>query len=482
MDGIGLKAGNLFLVFDWTYMNLLIGLVVFLCLLCSEIRAPEPVSDWGTRMLLVGFVALSVPGLALFQTLIVSRRLRQVDLEENQSNAIMTRISVCHSAVWLTASLAIIWAVRWQDVVRGTWELDRWPLVDEILILAPVILSLVASWAIFYEVQQSIDGTFGQRLKLENIKRRLGYVSIRFRIYFLMVLIPLSLAVLSRDLAPWLERLSPLQTISVYVVSAMVMMAGFPFLLLFIWGNKKIEDAELRSKLIETCKQHKLFIHDIRIWKTGNQIINALVAGILPRFRIILLTDSLVKLFPRNELLAVVRHEAGHLRLWHLPIRIGFIILPLIALALDEKNPLGVISNLESWTVEFGLPAGSGIAMIASIYLGYLLYSMSWLSHRMEFEADIYACQECSAKPGETSIDCDRAKDMSDALLRLASVSPSQFDRRTIMHPSIRERILLIRDIQDSPEKANRFRASFVRRRRMVLVALLAVCFLTQLV
>ena len=103
----------------------------------------------------------------------------------------------------------------------------------------------------------------------------------------------------------------------------MALMAGFPFLLLFVWRNKKIDNAELRAELIHTCYQHRLHIHDIRIWITGNQIINALVAGILPRFRIILLTDSLVKLFPRNELLAIVRHEAGHLRLWHLPIRIG---------------------------------------------------------------------------------------------------------------------------------------------------------------
>ena len=151
-------------------------------------------------------------------------------------------------------------------------------------------------------------------------------------------------------------------------------------------------------------------------------------------------------------------------------------------MALDERNPLGLINQLESWTVELGLPTGFGVALLGSAYLGYLFFSLTWLSHRMEFEADIYACQGCPEIQREKTIDVDRSKDMSDALLRLASVTPSQFDRRTIMHPSIRERIQLIREIQNSPEKAGQFRTAFVRRRRLVLILLLAICFLTQLV
>lgn len=463
-------------------MNLLIGLVVLLCLFCSEIRAAEAVDDCWTRLLIVGMVAMTVPGLALFQSLIVSRRLRAADLAELQCSALLKRIAVCHSAVWLTASLAIVWAVRWQDVVRGTWELDRWPLVDEALILAPVILSLVASWAIFYEVQRSIDGTSDHRFTLDNIKRRVDYVLIRIRIYLLLILIPISIVVLARDLAPWMAGLSQSQTVVVYLVSTLAMMAGFPFLLLLIWHTEEVDDSQLKSVLIETCNQHRLNIHDIRIWKTGNQVVNALIAGILPRFRVILLSDSLVKQFPRNELLAVVRHEAGHLRLWHLPLRIGFIILPLIALATDEQNPFGVLNMLESWLVKSGLPGGCGVAIILLTYLGYLFFSISWLSHRMEFEADIYACQPCPKKPNRTSIDCAMANDMSDALLRLATVAPSQFKRQTLMHPSIHQRIMLIRDVRESPEKAHRFRESFVRRRRIVLFALAAICLLSMLV
>ncbi len=463
-------------------MNLVIGFVILLCLFCSEFRGAEVAKDWWPRMLMVGIVTMTVPGLALFQTLIVSRRLRGVDLGDNQSSAVLTRISVCHSAVWLIASLAIVWAVRWQDVVRGTWELDRWPLIDEVMILAPVILSLVASWAIFFEVQQSIDGTGGHPLGLENIKRRIEYVSIRFRIYFLLALIPVTLVVLSRDLAPWMRQLNSAQTTIAYLISALAFMAGFPLLLLFIWRTRRIDDHELKSELMKTCIRHRLHVHDIRIWNTGNQIVNALVAGILPQLRVILLSDSLVKWFPKNELLAIVRHEAGHLRLWHLPIRIAFIVLPLIALAMDEKNSWGVINRLDSLSVDLGLPAGSGVATIVIVYLVYLFFCLPWLSHRMEFEADIYACHACSLNGKKSAIHPDLASDMSDALLRLASVVPSQYERRTLMHPSLGERIALIRDIRESPVKAERFLISIARRRRIALAILSAFCLLTTLV
>ena len=456
-------------------MNLLIGAVILLCLLCSEMRAAEAVSDSGLRILLVGFVTLLVPGLALFQTLIVSRRLRNSDLAEPQSTVMLNRLSVCHSAIWLTASLAIVWAVRWQDVVRGNWQLDRWPLIDEAIIILPIVFSLVASWAIFFDIQQSFDNANKSRWSLDNIRKRVSYVSIRFRIYLLMFLVPLSIAVVSRDIAPWMESLENWQAVTFGVSAAFLIMAGFPFLLMLMWKTARIEDKSLRSELLSNCKQQNLFVHDVRIWKTGNRIVNALVAGILPYFRVILITDSLVRLFPRHELLAVLRHEAGHLRLWHLPTRIGFIALPLVALAIDEKNATGFLNSLNHFAVGLGFPNGAGLAMPAAAYVLYLLVCLPWLSHRMEYEADIYACQ--SLRPSqENTIDPALAKNVSDALLRLASVMPSQFEKSSMMHPSIQKRLLLVRDITQSPEKAHRFRSSFKRRRRIALAAMAITC------
>jgi len=153
-----------------------------------------------------------------------------------------------------------------------------------------------------------------------------------------MILVPLAIVVLARDLAPWVDTLSPQFRWALYGTAGLAMLGGIPFLLLLMWKTTRIENADLKSELLATCKHHKLYVHDIRVWKTDNQIVNALVAGVVPRLRVILMSDALVKFFPRHELLAILRHEAGHLRLWHLPTRIGFSVLPLLALAIDERK------------------------------------------------------------------------------------------------------------------------------------------------
>lgn len=455
-------------------MNLLIGLVILLCLVCSEIQTAQAATDIWTRVIFVTIITMMVPGLALFQTLVVSRKIRNSELEAQQQENLLRRLSVCHSAVWLAASLAIIWSVRWQDVVRGNWGLDHWPLVDEFFILAPVVFSLVASWAIFYEIQRTIRGKSSQDTKFggssfrparKELQSRLSFVAIRFRVYFLLVLIPISIAVLARDVSPWVQSLAWMNQYLVLGFSTLALILGAPFLLLLVWRNKPIADESLKSELSEVCQRHKIHVHDIRIWQTSGQIVNALVCGLIPKFRVILLSDALIQYFPKNELLAIVRHEAAHLRLWHLPTRIGFAILPLLALAIDEQNPYGVIHFLNHSTESLGLVNGSGLAIVLAAYLSYIWFGFSWISHNMEFEADIYAARSDEGQ-------FEHAQDVIDALLRLAAFSPNQFEKRSMMHPSIAQRIQLVQDIEANPRKAVSFMRAFTHRRRIVLGAL----------
>jgi Zn-dependent protease with chaperone function len=418
--------------------------------------------------------------LALFQTLIVTRRFHHSKLSATERESTLRRLSTCHSAVWLSASLAIIWAVRWQDIVRGNWQLDRWPLLDEFLIIAPVIFSLVASWAIFFEIQRSLEPE--RRLfDWQGLASRMAYVSIRFRVYVVMVLIPISIAILARDLAPWIESLPLGSQAALSLICVLLVTAGFPFLLLVVWKTGRISDERLRTALLQLGNEHMLSIYDVRVWKTGGEIINAVVAGILPGFRVILLSDCLINQFTHKELFAILRHEAGHIKLWHLPIRIGFIVLPLVALAIDEQNPIGILSTLETGLHQLGCPPGSAIGLACAAYVVYLSIALPWLSHQMEFEADIFACHKPSAGGKPKQLDQEYIKDMSDALLRLAAFSPSQLDRKRLLHPSIHRRIEMILAVERSPGEAIKFGKSFVRRRRFILAALVTVCLIAWL-
>lgn len=455
-------------------MNLLIGFVILLCLFCSEIQTAEFATDLWTRLLMLVVVSLTVPGLALFQTRVASNRLQNTEMSDVQRQSMIRRLSTCHSAVWLCSSLAIIWAVRWQDIVRENWNLDRWPLLDEALIIAPAILSLIASWAIFFEIQNAIEP--GRKpFRLTDLKNRIGFVSLRFRVYCLMVLIPISIAVLTRDLAPWINSQTVASQVTLCLFSAVFAIVGFPFLLLLIWKTERIADDRLRRELKQTCRRSRLHIFEVRVWNTGGKIVNAVVAGLLPGFRIMLLSDCLVERFPVEELRAVVRHEAGHLRLCHLPIRIGFIILPLLAMAIDEQNPVGLLNLIETSLSVAGVPAGTAIGLSCVVYAGYLFSVLPWLSHQMEYEADIYACHAQSAGR-KSQFQLELSTHMIDALFRLAAFSPAQFERSTLIHPSIQRRIQMIRQFETSPELISGFSRSFRRRRWFILSLLVLIC------
>ncbi|MCH1555791.1 MAG: hypothetical protein L7T26_06140, partial [Pseudomonadales bacterium] len=161
-------------------MNLIVGAVIVLTLLGSELTGAQPVKHeqlWLT-LFMVGVLAILVPGLAVFQTYFVSIQspLNQVDVKHRDQ--VIARLSACHTAVWLSASLATVWAIRWQDVVRGTWQLDRWPLLDELFILLPVVFSLFTSWIIFSDLTGKISKSDSLYL---STKRKIGITCIRFQ-------------------------------------------------------------------------------------------------------------------------------------------------------------------------------------------------------------------------------------------------------------------------------------------------------------
>ena len=57
--------------------------------------------------------------------------------------------------LWLTAIAVVIYGLHWPQVVRYNWGLDRAILIRDTVILAPVWIPLLFSWAAFYEVENA---------------------------------------------------------------------------------------------------------------------------------------------------------------------------------------------------------------------------------------------------------------------------------------------------------------------------------------
>jgi len=466
-------------------MNLIAGLSIAICLLVCDLRPAASIEDDWTHVWAVLIVASLVPAVAFFQTSVLLNRWQRNSYSIDEKMAACRRLSVSHLLAWLSASAAIIWVLRWHDVVRGAWKIDRWPLVDEWLIFCPILISLAASWAVFYELQLAMsdssdnahDKIRWHRIAILNSMRsRWEFVSLRFRLCFLMVLIPISAFVLVRDLLEKLPSQSNFVSGTVTSLALTALLLAMPFLMLLIWKNGKIEDDDLRVRLQQISQAHRLHVFDIRCWHTGRQIVNAAVAGWLPGFRIIFLSDALLQYFPADEVAAVLRHEAGHLRLWHVPQRLILMVLPVFMIA-------------------FLSSAGQGDSMLAVPqgwrWLGFLfggimiLLILRWLSHQMEFEADLYAIRKNAideyqqATIKSTEVCPQQSAALCNALLRLAAVSGSASERRTWLHPTIRQRLNFIARVSDEPAAANRFQRKFLshRIRLALFFALLSGCW-----
>lgn len=449
-------------------MNLLIVFVIILVLLVSEMGTCHPVEDVWLRLTAIMITTFMVPMLAAFQTVVVTRKIKSDEYDLDRIPTTLKRLTACHSAVWLIASLAIVYSFQWQKIVRGNWGLADWLLLDEVLIIAPVVLSLIASWAIFFDIQT----VFAPSKKLKSISKRIKFVSLRVRVYLAIFLIPMLLTIAAKDFLD--HQVASSNTIFVLgvFVGLPVLLAAFPFLVMFVWQTAPIEDANLRQVINDIVDKHRLKVATTRVWSTSKQIINAVVAGVFPGCRVILVSDAMVKQFAHAQLAAIVRHEAGHIRRWHLPLRMFFIVLPLGIFLAAEFLGQHVTQSLENIAIAISLTPGIVMPFLTIGYCIYLGVVLTWLSRQMEFDADQYAITKLSDEPNILCI--QSANEMEDALHRFAELMPSQVDRKSFWHPTIRQRLIRIAKIKRTPSLLQHYSENFTYHQFLLFCAIVS--------
>lgn len=458
-------------------MNLVISFVILLCLAGSEFSNSNPADDLPLRLACIAIIAALVPGLAFVQTTLIARGLRSQDADNAGFERLCNRVNSCHLAVWLAASIAIIYLFRWHDVVRHNWFLDRFVLVDELLILAPIIFSLVASWFVFSQLPQAWEQR-KQKYKVASAntanRHRWNFVWLRIRLYLLVIALPVCVVVTISDLTPTLARLSPsaLATIAIAFTASLALatqlLASLP------WNAHEATEATRLAFQIETANDRRP--PNLRIWNTGNQIVNASAVGMLPWLKQIWISDRLQKLFPSPELQAIIRHELAHLRHRHVAIRTLLLLLP-----------LAVWSGL-GWLLHDDLTLVDPIAayceispFAASLCLSFLygIYSLAILrivSHAFEYQADLIA--SCRIHDRRNYRVCpERLKATRTALERLAICMPGNANKETIFHPSLFARINRLDWYLDRKQQVNA-EASIRRTLRNLAFAAFAI-FLT---
>ncbi|MHC5022522.1 MAG: M48 family metallopeptidase [Planctomycetota bacterium] len=305
-------------------------------------------------------------------------------------------------ALILLNHAAALLAFDWLGVVRS-WTGDL-VLVDETVALLPALGGVMGLWWLHYPLDRRVrEALLIRRLDLGRpvypMPPRGTYVLLQLRLHMLLLLVPLLLIIALAEVIRSLVPADPDPHASVTLRDGLTFLAGVgvfvtaPLLGRWLLSVDVLGPGPLRDDLLEICRRHRVRVRELLLWKTSGTMINAAVMGVVGRLRFVLLTDALLEVMPREQVLAVMAHEIGHVRRHHMPWLIASLLaaigltwlvqLPLLlpgAPGADWRGGGGRI-------LELGLVGGQLV-----IALG----AFGWVSRRFERQADTFAVQHFS--------------------------------------------------------------------------------------
>ena len=224
-----------------------------------------------------------------------------------------------------------------------------------------------------------------------------------------------------------------------YTLFLLLLMTIMPVFIQFFWGCRPLEDSPPVQELKSFLSQHGFRYRGLLNWPIfAGRLMTAGVMGIVPRFRYILFTESLLRSLPAEELKAVAAHEMGHVKykhlLFYLLLFLGFIflfssgfeILGYALMAHPYFSPLlhageGIDSPL------FFILAALPMVVVLLVYFRFV---MGFFMRHFERQADLYSAR-LMGSPWPAI----------NALERIAWLSGRIRDLPSWHHFSIRERV-----------------------------------------
>ena len=247
----------------------------------------------------------------------------------------------------------------------------------------------------------------------------------------------------------------------------------FPPLVRRLWGCKKLPDGYLKSYLDEFCAKQN-FSADYYLWPLfEGRMLTAAVMGIVPGLRYILLTPALVETMSRVELEAILAHEIGHVKKYHLLLYVfliaGFSLLvsmlaePLIYMFLS-------LSPLNKLIVESGISVETALTLLGAVpllifMLVYFRFIFGYFIRNFERQADLFSLQAIG-----------NAQALVSAFEKIALLSGNIRGQRNWHHFGIGERIDCLEHAEEEPEQINRHNKK-VRYSLLLYVAILLLTF-----
>ena len=185
-----------------------------------------------------------------------------------------------------------------------------------------------------------------------------------------------------------------------FLVGIVLFFVVGPGLVIKVWKCKPIPYEAKRRILEDFCRENNFKVRNLMFWPLlGGQTLTAAIVGFFPRWRYILITPSLYSMLDPEELKAVVAHEMGHIRRYHIPFYLAFFVafsvllyvFADIILVLLLSNP-GVL-HLAIYTGTFGQSLFALICTVPFLFILILYFRVvfGYFMRNCERQADLFA-------------------------------------------------------------------------------------------
>ncbi len=360
------------------------------------------------------FVTLSGIGLlalvAEFVNLLTCRALRRAPAERAAIIRRHVRFKRWHTITLFGFFLGALYVLGWGNTIQAVEP--ELPIPGfKVVMLMPLLAGLAWGWLRNYDVDR-LNADILHYPHLASFLSRWAYFGLQARHSLLFVLPPIVLLVLHESLllvVPRDSKQSLLMAgagIGLLAVALVVM----PLFLRLFLGLTPLPDGPLRRRLLDKAHTLRFRFANVLVWNTRHGVANAMVTGVLPWLRYVVVTDRLLDELNEDEIEAVFGHEVGHMKHHHMFFYMVFIVTSLILLG-------GLWSAGAAWLVNLDTPTwlssfvGAatwhtvGVWIILAVVALYILVVFGWLSRRCERQADIFGCKTATSAAFITALE-----------------------------------------------------------------------------
>lgn len=442
-------------------MQLVIVLAIVLAISISEAAPAEPVSHVGWRLLLAIVATAIAPLFAATTSNAIVRSLRGETICRSETMHWFDRLRLVHAIVWLLVGAVVLQQLGWVRLVRFNWQLDRLILIDDLLVLMPLLASLLLSWVAFHRVACAVRPAARPSLA--------EYLAWQVRHHLALIMVPVLLVLAAHDVAQLAEpNLPPFAIASLLLLPVAGMVVFFPLVVRAVWKTEPMPNDALGNRLTAFAERTGFREGQWFIWNTDGNMVNAAVTGLLRPWRYVFFSDALLERFTEDEIETVLAHEVGHIRRHHLAWRVLAIIVPVLACFVFGRVFPEVPAVAMRLSTAIGLN-GDLLAVVAGP-IALLIYALTLFaahSRLLEHDADLVAARLCA----HSDADGSGYERVAHTLDKLACVGGPGHDTRSWLHPTITDRIGFLLDAAERPQAAKRFERRMAVGHRCLLVA-----------